>query len=66
MDKKITYSEAVERLQQIMNEIQSGAVDIDKLTKELAEAQNLISFCRSRLYKVEEEVKSIIDGLSNE
>ena len=36
---------------------------IDKLTKELAEAQELINFCRDHIYKVEEDVKAIIETL---
>lgn len=66
MDKSMTYTEAMKRLEEIMTKIQSGDVDIDNLTKELAEAQELIVFCRNRIYKVEEDVKNIIDSLSQE
>lgn len=62
----MTYTEAMKRLEEIMTKIQSGDVDIDNLTKELAEAQELIVFCRDRIYKVEEDVKNIIDSLSQE
>lgn len=62
----MTYTEAMKRLEEIMTKIQSGDVDIDNLTKELAEAQELIVFCRNRIYKVEEDVKNIIDSLSQE
>lgn len=63
MSNKLTYSAAVARLEEIMTQIQSGSVDIDKLTKELAEAQELINFCRDHIYKVEEDVKAIIETL---
>lgn len=62
----MTYTEAMKRLEEIMTKIQSGNVDIDNLTKELAEAQELIVFCRNRIYKVEEDVENIIDSLSQE
>lgn len=62
----MTYTEAMKRLEEIMTKIQSGDVDIDNLTKELAEAQELIVFCRNRIYKVEEDIKNIIDSLSQE
>lgn len=65
MNKNVTYNEAVGRLEEIMNHIQGGGVDIDKLTEELSEAQELIAFCRSRLFKVDEDVKSILDSLSD-
>lgn len=62
----MTYTEAMKRLEEIMTKIQSGDVDIDNLTKELADAQELIAFCRNRIFKVEEDVKNIIDSLSQE
>ncbi len=66
MDKNITYNEAMMRLEEIMSHIQGGNVDIDKLTEELAEAQQLIDFCRSRIFKVDEDVKKMLDALSGE
>ena len=66
MNKELTYSEAVKRLEEIMNKIQSGGVDIDELTKILAESQELIAFCRNHIYKVEEDVKGIIGSLGVE
>ena len=66
MNKELTYSEAVKRLEEIMNKVQSGSVDIDELTMILAEAQELIAFCRNHIYKVEEDVKGIIGSLDAE
>ena len=65
MNENITYSAAMARLEEIMSHIQGGNVDIDKLTQELAEAQQLIDFCRSRIFKVE-DVKKMLDTLSDE
>lgn len=65
MDKNITYNEAMMRLEEIMSHIQGGNVDIDKLTEELAEAQQLIDFCRSRIFKVDKDVKKMLDALSD-
>ena len=66
MNKELTYKEALTRLEEIMDKIQSGSVDIDELTRILAEAQELIAFCRSHIYKVEEDVKGIIGSLDAE
>ncbi len=65
MNENITYNEAVARLEEIMNHIQGGDVDIDKLARELSEAQELLQFCRARLFKVDEEVKKILESLSD-
>lgn len=63
---KITYNEAIERLDVIMSQINAGNVDIDKLSSLLSEAHELINFCRSRLYKVDEEVKKMIAEIDND
>lgn len=60
--KKMTYSEAMTRLEEIMGKIQGGKVDIDELTGVLKEAQELVKFCRDKLYKVDEEIKALTEG----
>lgn len=67
MDKKntINYAEAVERLEAIMNEVQSGTVDIDKLSSLLKEADELMKFCRGKLYEVDEEVKAVLQRMND-
>lgn len=64
MDIK-SYSEAMERLESIMSRINSGAVDIDTLSDNLREAQELIKICREKLYKVDEDVKKIIESIDD-
>lgn len=60
--KKMSYNEAMARLEEINAKIQSGRVDIDELSGLLKEAQELIKFCREKLYKVDEEIKSLTEG----
>ena len=60
--KKMTYAEAMARLEEIMGKIQGGKIDIDELAGLLKEAQELVKFCREKLYKVDEEIKSLTEG----
>ena len=60
----MTYTKAVERLEEIMNLIQGGSMDVDKLAVALKEADALVKFCRSKLFEVDEEVKQLLDELS--
>ena len=60
--KKITYAEAITRLEEITARIQGGKVDIDELADLLKEAQELVKFCREKIYKVDEEIKSLTEG----
>ena len=58
----ITYSEAMTRLEEIMGKVQGGRIDIDQLAGLLKEAQELVKFCREKLYKVDEEIKALTQG----
>lgn len=58
-----TYSEAIARLESIMSQINGGNVDIDTLSDSLREAQELINFCRDKLFKVDEDVKKILESI---
>ena len=57
----MTYNEAMTRLEEIMGKIQGGRIDIDELSGLLKEAQELLKFCREKLYKVDEEIKSLTE-----
>lgn len=59
--ENITYSEAMSRLEEIMGKVQGGRVDIDQLAGLLKEAQELVKFCRDKIYKVDEEIKSLTE-----
>lgn len=61
---KMTYSEAVARLEEIMETVQGGKMDVDELSGLLKEATELLRFCNGKLYKVDEEVKALLDGIS--
>ena len=59
--KNMTYAEAMTRLEEIMGKIQGGKIDIDELAGLLKEAQELVKFCRDKIYKVDEEIKSLTE-----
>ncbi|MBE6309361.1 MAG: exodeoxyribonuclease VII small subunit [Bacteroidaceae bacterium] len=65
-EKPVSYVRAAERLEAIMAEIESGTVDIDKLSALLKEADGLIKFCRDKLYKVDNEVNAILQRMSDD
>ncbi|MBR4848269.1 MAG: exodeoxyribonuclease VII small subunit [Bacteroidaceae bacterium] len=64
--ENMTYAQAVERLEEIMNSIQGGGMDVDKLAVALKEASALVQFCRGKLFKVDEEVKQLLENIGNE
>ena len=61
--KKQTYEQAMKRLEEIVSRIDSNELDIDSLGVNLKEAQELIKFCRDKLYKADEEIKKMLDNM---
>ena len=59
--ENMTYAGAMARLEEIMGKIQGGKIDIDELAGLLKEAQELVKFCRDKIYKVDEEIKSLTE-----
>ena len=59
---KENYEQSMIRLEEIVEKIESGQLDIDNLSVQLKEAQKLIKFCRDKLYKTDEEIKKILNN----
>ena len=59
--KDITYTKAVERLNEIMQQMEEGALDVDTLTETLKEARELLAFCKQKLHSVDQAVKDIFN-----
>ena len=58
--KEETYNEAIEKLRKIVAEID---LDVDILSEKVKEATRLIKLCKEKLYKVDEEVKKVLEEL---
>lgn len=61
--KTESYQEAVGKLRQIVNEIENDDLDVDLLSEKVREATRLIKLCKEKLYKVDEEVKKVLEEL---
>ena len=59
--ENIKYEEAVQQLENIVQKLENGELNIDELSNELKKAQKLISLCRQRLTKTEEEIQKILN-----
>ncbi len=58
--KDISYSDALNELNEIAGEIENESIAVDELTVKLKRASELITLCRAKLRLTEEEVKKII------
>ena len=63
MEKKKTYEDAYEELQQIVKEIESGTISVDVLGDKVKRAGDLIRFCKEKLFKTEQEVNEVLKDI---
>lgn len=57
----LTYEKAMSQLEIIVQEIESGETSIDQLSNKLKEAQKLISFCKNKLQKTQDNVNKLLE-----
>ncbi|WP_025068945.1 exodeoxyribonuclease VII small subunit [Bacteroides gallinarum] len=58
--KKETYSQAMERLEKIVSQIDNNELEIDILAEKIKEANDIIAFCSDKLTKADREVKKLL------
>ncbi len=62
MQKGLTYEEAINRLEEIAHQMEENEIGIDEMAKHLKEAQELLAFCKKRLYAVDEDIQKIMEN----
>ena len=61
--KEESYKEAIGKLRRIVAEIDRDELDVDLLSEKVKEASRLIKLCKEKLYKVDEEVRNVLEEL---
>ena len=57
-----TYEEALGELERLVAAMEGGQMPLDRLLESYKRGADLLSFCRTRLEAVEEQVKVLEDG----
>lgn len=58
--KKEIYSQAMERLKKIVRQTDNNKLDIDALSEEIKEVNEVIAFCTEKLTKADREVEKLL------
>lgn len=58
--KKETYSQAIERLEKIVRQIDSNELEIDELSEKIKEANEIIASCTGKLTKADQEIEKLL------
>ena len=58
--KKEPYTQAMERLEKIVRQIDNNELEIDVLAEKIKEANEIIAFCTEKLTKADREVEKLL------
>jgi len=62
--QKLTYTEAVTELEQILAELESNAeVNMDFIAEKVKRAAVLMELCKKQLHELDEEIEKMMTGL---
>ncbi len=61
----ITYTEAFDELQQIVQEMENADISVDELSDKIKRCTMLIKLCKDKLTKTEEEIAKIMEKEEN-
>jgi exodeoxyribonuclease VII small subunit len=61
--KQKTYKEAIDEINQIIEKIENEELDVDQLSENVKEVQNLLKICKDKLTVTEKEIESIIENI---
>lgn len=61
MDKKMTFEQAMERLEKIVSELESGKCTLDRSLELFEEGTKLTAFCSAELKAAEQKIMKLTD-----
>jgi exodeoxyribonuclease VII small subunit len=66
MSKDPTYNEAITEIEEILQKIETGELDVDDLTDQVKRVAFLLETCKKKLKTTESEIQKVIDGLEKD
>lgn len=64
--QKITYTEAVNELENILNELESNAdVNLEIISMKVKRATELMEICKKQLHELDHELEKLMSGLDD-
>lgn len=58
----VNYEEAIKQLDEIVNQLEGGDLNIDQMANQLKQAKKLIRLCKDKLTKTDEEIKALLQS----
>ena len=57
----MTYEQAMQQLEDMARQMESGQIGIDEMAQRLREAQKLMKYCHEKLYEAEKNCQSLLN-----
>lgn len=64
--KNWSYAEAVSTIDNILEQIETGELDVDELAAKVKIATELLKLCKNKLYTTSKEVEKVLKDLEQE
>lgn len=61
MQKGLNYEQAMQKLEQMASKMERSEIGIDELAQQLQQAQELMKYCREKLYEAEKSCQSLLN-----
>lgn len=66
MSKDPSYNEAITEIEEILQKIESGELDVDELTDKVKRVAYLLETCKKKLRTTESEIQKVMDDLEKD
>ena len=64
MNKKMSYRQAAEQLEEIVAQIENGELGIVELSKKVEEAAELVKMCKDKLRRTDADIEKIMEEIA--
>jgi len=62
---ELTYRQAMEEMENILREMESGTPDLDELSLKAKRVQDLLHFCKTKLRDTQDHIQQIMDQMND-
>lgn len=61
--KNLSYTEAISAIDEILEQIETGELDVDELATKVKQASELLKICKSKLFSTSKEIEKVLKEL---
>lgn len=65
-EKTPSYSEAMATIDAILDQIETGELDVDELAARVKQASELLKLCKSKLFNTSKEIEKVLKDMETE